>query len=72
LFYYSLYSNPASGYSFNYVAQEFVFDHNKLTVENAKVELNKTYAGLKRWLYRNRVKKKRRKVNALNLNNIQT
>jgi len=57
LFYYSLYSNPASGYSFNYVAQEFVFDHNKLTVENAKVELNKTYAGLKRWLDRNRVKK---------------
>lgn len=57
LFYYSLYSNLASGYNFNYVAQEFVFDPNKLTVENAKIELNKKYEGLKRWLDKNRAEK---------------
>ncbi|HGJ5867685.1 hypothetical protein [Arsenophonus nasoniae] len=57
LFYYSLYSNPASGYDFNYIAQEFIFDPNKLTIENANVELNKNYEGLKRWLDKNRAKK---------------
>ncbi|HGJ5857306.1 hypothetical protein QE197_10005 [Arsenophonus nasoniae] len=57
LFYYSLYSNPASGYDFNYIAQEFIFDPNKLTIENANIELNKNYEGLKRWLDKNRAKK---------------
>ncbi|HGJ5865168.1 MAG TPA: hypothetical protein ACHBZ9_03105 [Arsenophonus nasoniae] len=57
LFYYSLFSNPASGYDFNYIAQEFIFDPNKLTIENANIELNKNYEGLKRWLDKNRAKK---------------
>ncbi|QLK88382.1 hypothetical protein E3U36_10605 [Arsenophonus endosymbiont of Aphis craccivora] len=42
--------------SANHLKVRFI-QQSQLTVENAKVELNKTYAGLKRWLDRNRVKK---------------